>query len=408
MNVLMNVKASSVATVAMLLMAGIGLLSIQEDSNLRDNSLIAGASGTVIDFVGREVPIPENLDNGIITVGRVNTLRWLAYFPDAMENVIMYDKGIRDAIGTSGAAYTYAYKNILEPLPIHTNDSMIDSEEMYKLNPSLIIVNNDVYENYKDRCHVLEIFFPLVVVDEMLDLLQLGFWDAEYKLCDRFVDQADLYGKILKMEDRGEEVKNIFQKHLDGIRDMVITNDFTAYIAGPMFRGPHVLNETFPKYITLDLAGGTNAYRSESKLDMLKLDPEQFDRLEFDAIFFDPSSAGKLDESQLALESLSKKPDVRIYITVPSVHHGSNWDCVLAGAYYLAHIVNDTDDTDEDIKDLARSIFIDFYGENGKETFDDMAKFFIEFGNESHNYTHLLEEVKVSESDGKFYLAVVE
>lgn len=408
MNAPMNIKASSVATVAVILMAGVGLLSIQEDANLRDSSLIAGTSGTVIDFAGREVPIPENLDKGIITVGRVNTLRWLAYFPDAMENVIMYDKGVRDALGTSGAAYTYAYRDILEPLAIHTNDSMIDSEMMYKLDPSLILVNNDVYENYKDRCNVLARFFPLVVVDEMIDFLQLGFWDSEYQLSDRFVDQADLYGKILKMDDRANEVKNIFQKHLDSIRNMVTYNDFTAYIAGPMFRGPHVLSETFPNYITLDLAGGTNAYKSESKLDMLKLDPEQFDRLEFDAIFFDPSSAGKLEESQLALESLSKKPEVRIYVTVPSVHHGSNWDCVLAGAYYLAHIVNDTEDTDEDIKNIARSIFIDFYGERGEDTFDEMDKFFIDFGNESNNYTRMLEEVKVSESNGKFYLVVVE
>ena len=359
------------------------------------------------DSIG-EVMIPENLDDGIITVGRVNTLRWLAYFPDAMENVIMYDRGIRDALGTSGAAYTYAYKDILEPLQVHTNDSMIDSEEMYKLNPSLIMVNSDVYENYKDRCNVLETFFPLVVIDEMLDLAQLGFWDSEYQLIERFVDQTNLYGKILKMEDRANDIKIIFQKHIDNIRNMVTYNDFTAYIAGPMYKGPHVLNETFPKYIALDLAGGTNAYMSETKLDILKLDPEQFDRLEFDAIFFDPSSADKLDESQLALESLNKKPEVRIYITIPSIHHGSNWDCVLAGAYYLAHIINETENTDEDLKDLSRSIFIDFYGKYGEKTFNEMDKFFVDLGNGSNNYTRILEEVKVSENEGKFYLAAVE
>lgn len=407
MNVLMNVKASSVATVAVLLMAGIGLLSIQEDSNLRDHSLIAGSSGTVMDFAGREVLIPENLDDGIITVGRLSTLRWLAYFPDAMENVIMYDKGIKDALGTSGAAYTYAYKKELEDLPIHTNESMIDSEDMYKLKPSLILVNSDVYGNHKNRCDILARFFPLVVVDEMADLSQVGFWDSEFNLSQRFVDQADLYGKILKMEERGKEVKDIFQKHIDNIRGMVTPNDFTAYIAGPMYKGSHILNETFPEYIALNLAGGTNAYPSETKLDMLKLDIEEFGKLNFDTIFFDPSSADKLDSSQLALKSLYQK-DVPIYIIIPSIHHGSNWDCVLAGAYYLAHIVNKTENTNEDIEILTKSVFTDFYGECGENIFDQMTEFFIEFGERSNNYTHLLEEVKVAFNGDKYCLVGIE
>ena len=410
MNSLMVVKTFAVATVAVLPVAGIGLLLMQENTSSQNSSGNTGTSGTVIDYAGREVQIPENLDDGIITVGRLSTLRWLAYFPDAMQNVIMYDKGIKDSLGMYGGAYTYAYKDILENLSVHTNDSMIDSEAMYKLEPSLILVHDKVYNDNKDKCDTLGTFIPLVVIDEMSDLEQVGFWDSDFNLKERFVNQANLYGKILKMEDRAEEIQNIFQKHLDNIRNMVKDNDFTAYIAGPMYKGSHVLTETFPNYIALELAGGTNAYDTDTKLDMPKLDPEAFSLLEFDAVFFDPSSADKLDanESQLALESLSNKSDVRIYITVPSIAHGANWDCVLAGAYYLAHIVNDTEDSDDDIEILVRSVFTDFYGQYGEETFDQMRESLMEFGEESSNYTNILEEVKVDHIGNKYYLAVIE
>lgn len=404
------------AAVAILIGAGLLLvLSSGADDDGQKGS-------TVIDYAGREVVIPENLDNGIVTVGRLSTIRWLAYFPAEMEKVKMIDVGLKTSIKSGALAYSYAYHDILEAAETHSSDNLDDAENIVKLNPSLIIVNDDTYNAHKDACESLSRLFPLAVIDTMGDLEGKGFWDKDYKLIDRFVNQADLYGKLLRNEERGNEVKGIFQSAIDDIRaNSVGESKYAMYIGGPMNQGANPLTSTYNPYPTLALVGGNNvmAKTSDYRIDQ---SPEDVAKLDFDCMVIDPgtfgvgkgsnkpqiystNSHGVLLDVHARNHDGNTANDVSIYITLPVISHGANWDCVLAGAYFMAHL-NYDEMTYDEMMDKASSVFVSFYGERGEDTLDEMMSHYHANGMDLSpaSDVQVFGEVKVSLVDGTYVL----
>ena len=356
------------------------------------------ASGeTVTDFAGREVTIPEDLDNGIVTVGRLSALRWLAYFPEEMEKVVMIDHGLRDSIEEGALAYTYAYADLLGNVAVHSNDNLDDAERIVKMKPSLILVNDSTYYMYSDACESLAKLFPLAVVDTMGDLEGKGFWDADHRLCDRFVKQADLYGKLLRNETRAEEVKSIFQDAIDEIASYGTGEaKYTTYIAGPMNQGANPLTSTYNPYPTLSLANGKNALGSKTEEYRIDNSPEYIQILAFDCMVVDPGVFGvgkgfdgpqiySLNSKGVLLNIYNRNSnsdagdDVRIFITLPTISHGANWDCVLAGAYFMAYLNHDGLDY-ETMLEKASGVFVSFYGEAGAAVLEGMMNHFHDNG----------------------------
>lgn len=421
----MNSKILAVILVAILVASGVGvaLVALKDGGNKTPREDYFSTE-TVKDAAGRDAPIPKNLDGGIVTVGRLSTLRWLAYFPDEMNKVVMVDDGIMKAVKKGGVAYTYAYADIIKKAKVHSSDSVADAEEINKLNPSLILVNSMTYNKEKDRIEAMARINPLAVIDTMNDMEASGFWKADYTLHERFVKQADLYGKLLKNEKRAGEVKKIFSDTLKDIRSLVEGNPkFNTYIGGPINMGANPLSSTYNPYLPHDLVGGKNAYPKVDKEGRIDSDPETVNALPFDCMVVDPGTYGVGKESQgkslifsqhsqgilLGIYNRNNAPEptpgqnppplpkVRIFITMPMISHGANWDCVLGAAYYMAYLNYDTISKEKMVEKI-ENVFKSFYGdERGKDVLKQFSGYYEKTGKdlEVPMESKLFEEVKV-------------
>lgn len=417
----MNTKIIALTLVAVAIVAALLVFALSSGG---DDDRDDGSDATVVDYAGRTVNIPENLDDGIVTIGRLSTLRWLAYFPQEMEHVSMIDLGIQKSVESGALAYSYAYSDILKKAKTHSNDNLDDADAIAKLKPSLVLVNSSTYNSYASSCDSLGALYPLAVIDTMSDIEATGFWDSDYKLIDRFTKQADLYGKLLKNEKRAEEVKKIFQGNIDQIRSFSKgTVDTATYVGGPVNQGNNSLTSTYNPYPTLSIVGGVHALGGKTATHRIDLSPEEVQRLRFNTMVVDPGTFGKgkghdgsllfSPNSQGVLLDVygrngnaDKTDDVRIFITLPTISHGANWDCVLAGSYYMAYLHHGSM-TQEQMWNHVSKVFSDLYTEaRGGAVLQKVCDYYknVMEGVDPGIKAKVFGEVRVATSSGKYIL----
>jgi len=358
----------------------------------------------VTDAVGRTVAVPDTLKGGIVTIGSSGPLRFLSVF-DVFDKVIQVDKGdVTDR--RHGRAYSYAYPyHTFTPDRYHP-DNKLESETVEKIGakqPGLIIVQSSVYNNYKENCDILGLQFPLIVLPTQS---MTGLWNEKYELADWYVQTVELIGTMLNKRERAAQHIAEVNAIIADIRSLVGHSTKRVYVAGLTWMGSNELTTTFPTYLPLMLVDGINAHggRETSRVIM---DPEVVTGLAMDYVVIDPSSSDKLStpNSQLILEWLHKRnndgnpnTDIRLFITLPMVWDSANYDCVLAGAYYLAHLLYGTPTIDA-VEKKINSVFKVFYRDRGDGVFNDMRLFFEQKSGEYQVEMPLLHEVKVTSSD---------
>lgn len=223
-------------------------------------------------------------------------------------------------------------------------------------------------------------------------------------LTSPFEFNVNLLGKVLKKEDRAEELITGIEGILSDLRSVSVTLDKHVYVDGVTISGSNTLNTTFPVYIPFDLTGTTNAYDLGSTQNKVVLRVEAFTTLDVDMIVVDPSSSDKVGEadSQYLLEYVYRlnndsdpSNDIPIYVTVPIVWDSINYDCALASAYYVSHLVYGNLTADEVEKRIVHTFEV-FYGEeHGSDVFDSMKEFFVGKSSANGQEMPLLQEVVV-------------
>lgn len=344
-------------------------------------SLADSAPRQVTDAAGRIVAVPDTLGGGIVTVGSSGPLRFLSIF-DVFDKIVQLDKGdVTD--NKHGRAYSYAYPyDTFNPDQYHP-DSKLESataERIGAKRPGLIIVQASVYENYKENCDLLGGQFPLIVIPaQSLTVL----WNEKFELADWYVQTVNLIGAMLNRMERAAEHIAAVNAIMADIRSLVGTSTKRVYVAGLTWQGSNELTTTFPTYLPLMLVDGINAHGGQETSRVI-MDPEVVTGLSMDYFVIDPSSADKLGtpNSQLILEWLYRRntdsdpnTDIKMFVTLPMVWDNANYDCVLAGAYYLAHLLYDTLTIDA-VETKINAVFKAFYSAKGSGVFNDMQLFF--------------------------------
>ena len=371
--------------------------------------------GTVTDALGRTVKIPDSLENGIVTIGSTGPLRFASMF-DVFEHIIEVDKGdITDSKNGRGYSYAFAYDS-LDPSTQSHPDNALDSstvESLVNKHPSLIITTERVWNNYSANFGILAKQCTVVVLKDQ----QMQYMTAEDGgLADYFEFNVNLLGQVLTKEDRAEELITGIEGILADLRSVSGTSDKHVYVAGVTINGSNTLNTTFPVYIPFDLTGTSNAYDLGSTQNKVVLRVEAFTTLDVDMIVVDPSSSDKVGEadSQYLLEYIHRlnndsdpSNDIPIYVTVPIVWDSVNYDCVLASAYYVSHLVYGNLTADE-VEERIVHVFEVFYGEeHGSGVFGSMKEFFVGKSSANGQEMPLLKEVIVEydASTGKYRFA---
>lgn len=215
----MKTKIAAVCLIAIIIVAGAAIVFTWNSDNTKGDE----SSDTVKDMAGRSVAIPDNLDKGIVTFGSVDPLRFVSYF-NLNEKVIEVDDGdVTDS--KNGRAYSYAY-DYDKLTKVHSDNSLTaeDVERVANLQPSLVIVSGNVYANYADMVNILAKAVPVFVLKSMST--SAAYWDpATYELNDDFTQQITQLGKVLKENDRAEELISGFNKYLQELKSMIGTTD---------------------------------------------------------------------------------------------------------------------------------------------------------------------------------------
>lgn len=369
-------------------------------------------TGMVEDAVGRFVPVPESLDDGIVTVGASTPLRFLSMF-DAYDLIIEVDEEETDT-NHSGRAYSYAYP-YTDITDVHSNRALDAStaESISLKSPSLVIVQENVWNAYKENCRYLARSCNLVVVGDMS--ITAPLWDDDGKVTGGFLHTVNLIGTLLGKEERAQEIIAEMEAAYSDLQSLAGESDTDVYVAGVSISGTNALNTTFPRYMPFDIIGVSNAYKGKAISEKAELNIEEFPLMDIDMIILDPASSDKIGEkqSQLFLEYVYRTNndedpanDIPIYVTIPIVRTGMNYDCMLAGTYYVAHLVYGTL-SHEEVVDRINGIFTSFYGDNGADVLGDMSALFDQTSGSNGVELPLLGEVEVVKHGNRYGFAAV-
>ena len=396
----MNTKVLAVAVVAVLVVGGLAAVFVLTDNDDDNNEKLSTAGKEITDAAGRKVIVPDNLNNGIITVGSNGPLRFLSCF-DVVGKVIEVDKGdVTDP--KNGRAYSYAYDYTnLEWHP----DNVLEAETAEKIgnkNPSLIVTSLGIWNSYKATFEPLSEHFTTLVIPNQ-DMMVM--WTSDYKAAPWLQDMFNMIGTMLGQEDRAKEMIDGVNGIFADVRTYVKTPvDVNTYVAGLTINGSNPLNTTFPTYLPLMLVSGKNAYTGGSTASRVDLTEEQFAVMDIDQVVIDPSSSDKLKDnsSQLVMKNIYGKNtdsdpnnNIRLYVTLPMVWDSANYDCILAGSYYLAYLLYNSL-TLEKVTEKVNAVFELFYGDDGENVLEDMQSFFVGKSASNNTILSLFKEVKIA------------
>ncbi len=411
----MNSKAIlGVAVIFVAVIAGIAVVSFGDsnDSGNDSGNDTPTTADYVIDAKGREVSIPSNLDKGIVTIGTSGPLRFVTLF-DVFDKIIEVDVADTTTnINGRGFSYAYPYYQLDPEKNTHPRDKLdtATAEKIGKKGPSLIVTNESIWNNNSENFESLASVCSIIVLkDQQMKYMT----NSDGTLADYLQFNINILGKVLKKEDRAKEVVDGINEILDDIRKLSGTSDKKVYVAGMTISGSNTLNTTFPTYIPFTINNIKNAYNGGSIENKVVMNIESFTKMDMDMIVVDPSSSDKIkgnQDSQLVLKYLytinndaDPNNDIPIYVTMPIVWCHINFDGALASAYYTAHLVYGTLTLDQ-VKEKINNVYTTFYGEHGKNIFDDMSKFFDGKSSANGQQMPLLGEVVVKKNGDEYCL----
>ncbi len=411
-----------IIVVAIIAIAAAFLLTNNGGNNDSDNESDTGT--TVVDYVGRTVTVPESLDNGIVTVGKLSVVRMLSYFPEAFSHIKMVDMNIQTSLDNGGQNYAYVedLKKVIQAAETHETDTLSDAdkEAIGNMKPSLIIVNASTYSSNKSVCDLLADNFTLAVVDDMGHYDCVEYWNDNLVLDDDFAACFTLFGKLLKQEDRAKELVDGMNAYMKEIKSLMSgTSTGSYYTTGISYMGVNDMLATFPNTLPLMMVDGTNAYtQAKGSYDGIRVqlaDADALTEYSFTDVILDPSAFPKLSpsnpNSQAALKYIYTKnqagSDIGIHVIMPIVAFGSNWETVLIDAYYLANVCYGGGMTDNQLQDKCADIMDLFFKGNGQSVLKGIQNSILMKGKNAAGGQDLtiFSEQTVVLKDGAYYIA---
>ena len=409
----------AVVAVVIIAAAAVVIMNNNNDNGSKDDPV--DPTDTIVDFAGRTVAIPDNLDNGIVTVGKLSVVRMLSYFPEVFDKIKMVDYDIQKNLDNGGQYFAFvdSMKEVITNAQTHNTDSLSDEdkEKIGTLNPSIIIVNNSTYSSNKDSCDLLAKSFTLIVVDDMGHFDYTKYWNDDLVLDKDFTDCFTLYGKFLKQEDRAKEIVDGMNAVMKDIKSMMTgTPTGKYYVTGVSYMGLNDMLNMFPNCLPLMMVNGANAYGA--KYDGIRVtlpDADELTKYEFTNVILDPSATPRFgpdnENSQAFLKYVFTKnaeesTDITINVIFPLVAFGTNWEAVLMNAYYLADLCYGKEMTTKELEDKAVSAMKVFFGDNAMKIVKGLENSNKQKGQKAAGGQDIiiLGEETVIEVDGKYFM----
>ena len=337
----MENKQIAIILASILVVASIGVAFYAFSGN-DDN----GSNGYDLnkDAVGRDVVVPDDINNGIVTIG-VGTMRWVSYF-QLEEKVVVRD--MNDTSNYMGKSYMYAVGGVLDLLPATAQTAspgaLGDSDVQTILNLTkkpIVILSDSVYNQSRPQVNALERGeINICVIYELEDYIDT----SAFTVTEKFEYQAKLVGKVLKSSARADELINGINGIIRDIRDLVKNvTPVDGYIGGLSYSGAKTAVYSSGSYLPFDLANVNNVLSDDNLVAGYSVSYLTTKITKDTVVFIDANGNGSLrtgaDNESVALVKTFNTNGNDGYIAFPYVWYGLNFDNVLVGAYQIISYV---------------------------------------------------------------------
>ncbi len=322
---------------------------------------------TMKDGFGRNVTVPVPLER--VVCSGSGCLRYLVYM-QAKDLVVGVDDIEKKDQAVEGRPYALAWGSQFKALPlIGEFRGKDDPEKIIGIGPQVVFKTGSTGTAYATSA---------ADADKLQEKTGIPVVAFPYGSLRNDAEKAEMYaglrvmGKALGKEDRAEEIIAYIEATIKDLQsrtaDIPETNRKTAYVAGVSFAGAHGVISTepaYPPFLWVNAknvaAGMGTAHADIAKEALVEWDPEY---IFVDVGTLQLDNQGALGElkSDPALRGLSAVKEGRVYGVLPYNFYNTNYESVLADAYFVGKILYPDQFADIDPVRKADEIYTFFVG----------------------------------------------
>jgi len=345
----------------------------QEGSSPSEASGASGAdkaaeSGelTLTDGFGREVTIPESVEH--VVCSGAGCLRYLVYL-QAQDYVVGVDSIEKEKSEFEGRPYALANPQLKNYPLIGEFRGKDDPEKMIAINPQVILktgtngqptaTNSADADALQNKTGIPVVMFPY------------GSLKNEEQKAQMY-NSLRIMGKVVDKQERAEEVINYINATMKDLEnrtaDIPESERKTVYVGGVSSAGAHGIISTEPAYAPFlwvnakNVAAGMGTDHADiAKEALVDWDPEY---IFIDVGTLQLGNEGAIGElkNDTSLTGLSAVKNKKVYGVIPYNYYSTNYESVLANAYFIGKVLYPDRFKDIDPEAKADEIYTFFLG----------------------------------------------
>jgi iron complex transport system substrate-binding protein len=351
------------------------------------------------DMADRNVTAVVDMDVQYIVASGVGALRFVSYL-DCADLVVAVEARENFKYNAKSYMYAYEYDNVSNY--DHSIGSGADGlieypEQLLMLSnvPQVIIYSvpsttlTAEQQTYISNAESLGM--KVVVILELDTMLN----DDSDGLSETFVSQTMLLGTVLNKTERAVGLLSYMNSTIADLVSRMsgvsqADKDVTAYIGSLSYSGAKGFDYSSSWYDPFAILGVNNSVIGGSSV-VYQINIESIIESNPEYVFLDPTgyktfktnwNNGSSAASSDALMALTAFQEGNVYITIPFIWYGVNFDNVLLGAYYIGSILYPEAFDDVNMTEMASEIYTAFVG---YDCYEEMNAWF--FANMSTNMT---------------------
>ncbi|AKB53822.1 iron transporter [Methanosarcina sp. A14] len=337
-----------------------------------DKAIESGAF-TLTDGFGREVTIPENVER--VVCSGAGCLRYLVYL-QAQDDVVGVDSLEKKENKNEGRPYVYANPQLKNYPLIGEARGNDDPEKIIEVNPQVILKASMIGQAAAPTA---------TEADTLQDKTGIPVVAFPYGSLNNETQKAEVYsslrimGEAVGKQERAEEVISYINATMQDLEnrtaDIPESERKTAYIGGVGMAGAHGIIATEPAYSPFlwvnakNVAAGMGTEHADiAKEALVDWDPEY---IFIDVGTLQLGNEGAIGElkNDTSLAGLSAVKNKKVYGVIPYNFYSTNYESVLADAYFIGKVLYPDRFEDIDPEAKADEIYTFFVG---KPVFSDL------------------------------------
>lgn len=355
---------------------------------------VAGSAGTaeltestgVTDGFGRTVSIPEDVKS--VVCSGAGSLRYLAYL-QAQDLVVGVDSLEKQEAKIEGRPYVLANPQLKNYPLIGEARGKDDPEKIINVNPQVVLkagttgqsssANAAEADNLQEKTGVPVISFPY------------GSLRNEEQKAEMY-SSLRLMGEVTGKQQRAEEVIDYIEATMEDLEkrtaDIPESEKKTVYVGGVSIAGAHGIISTEPAYPPFlwvnanNVAAGMGTEHADiAKEALVDWDPEYI-FIDIGTLQLGNEGAIRELRDEPAFKELSAVENGKVYGVIPYNFYSTNYESVLANAYFVGKVLypDRFEDIDPEVKAdeiytffLGRPVFSDLNGQYNNTGFKQIS-----------------------------------